>query len=118
MNKTRNFEEAFLLIAELRAAARGNCAKRIKKLLGDSTNNNRTLTVNQVLRFLQRNKLERMVKIVKGAYVVLEPKINENRRRTDAIDIAELVNTYRSEVMNGKKLRRELGQVYSQVTNG
>jgi len=118
MNKTRNFEEAFLLIAELRAVARGNCAKKIKRLLGDSTNNNRTLTVSQVIRFLETNKLGRMANIVRGAYIVLEPNIIKGRRRTDAIDISELVNTYRVQAMDGRKLRRELGRVYSRVTNG
>lgn len=86
----------------------------IKKTLQDSTDNNRTVSVNQVLRYtssLGRGKATKFARQLSVVYGVLKPFIQDDRivtSRTDAIDLSELVNTYRSVVMNNKKLRRTI----------
>lgn len=94
-----------------------------KDLIGDSIENNRTLTVNQVLRFqastFSTRNGKRFAKKLKTVYNILRPHIKSDRKattkRTDAIDINELVSTYRAVVMNDRKLRQTIGQTISKV---
>lgn len=114
----RKFHEVFNTLAEMRSMMSGDTVKTIKFYLGDSTNNHRTLTVNQVVRFLSRTGAQRLSQTVGEVSRVLEPAILRNRgNRTDAIDISELVNTYRQVVMNGRNevLRRKIGRAVSKV---
>jgi len=51
----RKFEQFFTNIATVRSVLRGKIAKQVKQAIGDSVNNNRTLTVSQTIRFLETN---------------------------------------------------------------
>jgi hypothetical protein len=81
----------------------------VKSAIGDSKKNNRTLTVSQVIRYLEQNHVRgsrSKARKIRAVYDLLRADINRNRsdfsNRTDAIDINELVNTYRNLVMNNK----------------
>ena len=101
----RKFEQFFTNIATVRSVLRGNIAKQVKQVIGDSTNNNRTLTVSQTVRFLETNGQKALANQLKRVNSVLEPHIRANRVRTDAVDISEFVSTYRTLVMNRRELR-------------
>jgi hypothetical protein len=106
----RRFEKFFKQIAELRSVARGSKTKQIKKLIGDSTSNNRTLTVRQAIRYLDIVGLDSLATQIDSVRPLIEHEIVIARsNRTDAIDLSEFVNTYRNVVMNGKKLRTKVG---------
>jgi hypothetical protein len=88
----------------------------VKEVIGDSTENNRTLTVNQVIRYLEANQIRggtRKAVRLRNVYSVLRDNILEDRqlstKRTDAIDINELVATYRAIVMDDGKKRIKIG---------
>lgn len=94
----------------------------IKKLLLDSTANNRTVSVNQILRYtasIGRPKATKFARQLGQVYSILKPRIKNERRsttkRTDAIDLNELVSTYRSVVMNDRELRQVVGQALSKA---
>jgi len=106
----RKFEKFFNNVATVRSILRGKIAKQVKVQLGDSANNNRTLTVNQTVRFLKENGHISLANQIEKVREVIEPTIKTVRRtnkvnRTDAIDISEFVNVYRTYVMNNKVLR-------------
>jgi len=106
----RKFEKFFNNVATVRSILRGEIAKQVKVQLGDSANNNRTLTVNQTVRFLKDNGHISLANQIQKVREVIEPTIKTVRRankvnRTDAIDISEFVNVYRTYVMNNKVLR-------------
>jgi hypothetical protein len=114
----RKFQSTFNTIAELRSMFRGETTREVKAFLGDSTRNNRTLTVNQVVRYLNRVGTTRLAATVETVSSILEKEILKRREnRTDAIDITELVNTYRIVVMNGRSdtYRRKIGNALSKV---
>jgi hypothetical protein len=73
----------------------------VKNFLGDSTDNHRVLSTNQVINFLTLNnslKLNKLGRNLKVVYSVLRPQITYLRRlcneRTDAIDINEFIYTF------------------------
>ena len=112
----RRFQEAFNVLTTLRSEVRGFKTKVVKSAIGDSINNNRTVTVNQAIRFAKKRKLRSLALILSITSSILEEKILESRgNRTDAIDLNELVTTYRNVVMNGKQLRRQIGVALSKV---
>lgn len=85
----------------------------IKSAIGDSINNNRTLTVSQVIRFLstRRNStlksLADQLEAVYGSSVVHNSllRARANTFRTDAIDINELLNAVS---VNSRSVSRSL----------
>lgn len=83
----------------------------IKRKLGHSTKNHRTLTVRQAIDHLNSAYKPTMAKDIEQVYNLLKPKIKSKRTRTDAIDLSELVSTYRTVVMKNKKLRRQIGSI-------
>lgn len=94
----------------------------IKKMLQDSTANNRTVSVNQILRYtssIGRPKATKFARQLSQVYIVLKPLIKNDRRsatkRTDAIDLNELVSTYRAVVMDDRELRQVIGQALSKA---
>lgn len=107
----RKFEQFFTNIATVRSVLRGTIAKQVKQAIGDSVNNNRTLTVSQTIRFLETNGQKALANQLRKVNTVLEPRIRNSRQRTDAVDISEFVSTYRQLVMNNKELRRDIGNV-------
>lgn len=112
----RKFQRAFLAIAEVRAIVRGDQTRLIKKSLGDSTRNNRTLTVNQMIRFLLLNGNTKLARLLLDTSKVLEKDIITTRgKRTDAVDLGELVNVYRNVVMTGKNHRKVMGKILTNV---
>lgn len=112
----RRFEEFFTVLTAIRSLTRGKGNKIIKKVIGDSTNNKRTVTVLQTIRYMEATGDELLAKELKVVLGVLENKILSRRnRRTDAIDLTELTNTYREVVMNKAQLRREIGTALAKV---
>lgn len=114
----RNFQRVFHLLAGVRYLARGERAKTIKKSIGDSTKNNRTVTVSQAVRYLNGINETNLAKVLEKTTNILESEILKTRKnRTDAIDLAELVNTYRSVVMNKRKskYRQKIGNSFLKV---
>lgn len=110
----RKFELVFKKVAKVRSNLRGNVQTLFaKEVIGAATNNNRTLTVNQTIQYLEAIGQKKLAKQVKAAYSVLRPTVQEQRiydgvLRTDAIDIDEFVRVYREEVMNTKNLRKQV----------
>lgn len=88
----------------------------IKELIGDSVNNHRVLTVNQVSRFLRTKKRTRVLaKQLNAVYSkvrvsVLATRFLNGSRRTDAIDINEFFMTF-EELTFSKNTSRSLGQI-------
>lgn len=114
----RKFESIFKLLVEVRSNSRGQNAKRIKRLIGDSTSNNRTLTVGQTVRYLSRVGLVNSAESVEVVTDILQNEIlNRRANRTDAIDLSELVNTYRTIVMDNRNesYRRRIGNALAKV---
>lgn len=89
----------------------------IKTFLNDSTFNNRTVSVNQVIRFLryQNSRSLRSLAIdLQTTYDSLRWKLTQrrsilNKRRTDAVDINEFVRLYAIECIVNPTFRRSLG---------
>jgi hypothetical protein len=115
-NNMRRFQEAFTVLTEFRYMARGFNTKVIKGSIGDSIQNNRTITLGQAIRFANRIGLTKTALLIEVTAAVLEEEIlNTRTSRTDAIDLNELVTTYRNVVMNKGKFRREIGSALSKV---
>jgi hypothetical protein len=77
-----------------------------KLIIGDSINNHRTLTVNQVIRYLEEGGVRGGKKLANNlslSYEILRPVILDyrNNNRTDAIDINEFFDSYAAFVLNG-----------------
>lgn len=83
----------------------------IKRKLGHSTNNNRTLSVQQAMLDLIQSNRSTMANELERVYDILKPQIKAKRTRTDAIDLSEFVSTYRTIVMDSRKLRRQIGSI-------
>lgn len=72
---------------------------KIKQMIGDSTNNNRNLTVNQVIRFFTRRnasvKQRLWGKVIKSIFEDLKPYLYSARKdfnnRSDALDVKEFL---------------------------
>ncbi len=119
----RKFQRFFNNIANVRANLRGEATKVAKYSIGDSTNNNRTLTVKQTIRYLDEVGNDELATALDNVSRILENEVLAQRRevgsrRTDAIDIGELVSVYRQEVMNKRRLRREIGNTLRTVNVG
>jgi len=123
----RLFQNAFNQLADLRSVARGFNTKLMKRAIGDSINNNRTLTVNQAIRFANKVGLYTLASTLEVTASILETEILEARvSRTDAIDLNELVSTYRNLIMvkkgirsrkkTRKSLRRKIGLALAKVS--
>lgn len=113
----------FMFLTALRSLSRsGRSNTRFKKTIGDSTNNNRTLTVNQLIRVLAKRDpfMSKEIEIVYGILRsrILQDRVKRGVNRTDAIDLSELTNTYRNVVMNKRQLRRQVGQALGRVSDG
>lgn len=93
----------------------------IKSAIGDSINNHRTVTVSQVIRFLNSRRnvtLKALGADLVVAYEALRDDLVETRsttNRTDAFDINEFIDTYSETVLiNGDKaLRRSLSKQFT-----
>lgn len=113
----RKFQAFFLRIANLRQEL-VTVTPMVKEAIGDSTNNNRTLTVNQVIRYLKVSPVKGNKKLVRqlaSVYDILREDIIVDRkrstRRSDAVDFNEFVTTYRAIVMDDRKKRLSIGKV-------
>ena len=112
----RKFEKFFNNVATVKSILRGDIAKQVKIQLGDSVANNRTLTVSQTVRFLRANghvalanQLEKVKKVIEP--VVKSKRLNNKIKRTDAIDMTEFINVYRTYVMDSSTLRQKITTV-------
>ena len=93
----------------------------IKSAIGDSTNNNRTATVSQVIRFLSSRRntdLKALGYDLSVAYEAVRDDLTDIRsstNRTDAFDINEFIDTYNSVVVvsGDVELRRTLGKQFT-----
>ncbi len=116
----RKFETFFNVLTTIRSLVRNKKDSSLKKKIGDSTKNNRTLTVNQTVRILNTLGNQHVARELAAVYGVLKKDIYNAREergtvRTDAIDLTELTNTYRDVVMNGKKYRNTIGHTLTKV---
>lgn len=87
----------------------------VKLTLGDSINNNRTLTVGQVVRFLTSTRNRRLTKIgtsLNNVFSIVRGDIkgSRNNYRTDAIDINEFLNFYQDSVIREGEFRNVVGR--------
>lgn len=92
MNKTK----VAVFLNNLRDIIKTLDTTEVKDTIGDSINNNRTLTVNQVIRYLvtRRNpKLKALGTQLSAVYYTIGKSALEMRynNRTDALDINELI---------------------------
>ncbi len=112
------FQKFFKEITTLRSELRGINTLLAKAVIGDSVKNNRTITVNQTIRFLNVVGQVKLAKQLEAVYDALKPFISTARvetLRTDAVDLEELVAIYRQVVMNERLNRQEIGQLISKV---
>lgn len=111
------YQRFFKKIAKFRSDMRYSAnSDSVKDLIGDSTQNNRTVTVNQVHRYLVQTGQVTNAERLAATYEVLRPIIKSTRlydgcQRTDAIDIDEFVRVYRHEVMDTKNQRKKISTV-------
>lgn len=94
-------------------------AAHIKTTIGDSTNNHRTATVSQVIRFLSLSNNPAFVELgsdLSEAYEALQEDLTfyreNNNNRSDAYDINEFIDIFSIVVINGddKQLKSELNE--------
>jgi hypothetical protein len=86
-----------------------------KLSIGDSINNNRTLTVGQVIRYLTESssrKNVRLGKSLESVYEILKDDIRDFRfnNRTDALDINEFINFYNEVVIGCGEYNHIIGR--------
>lgn len=90
-----------------------------KLIIGDSINNHRTLTVNQVVRYFRESGVrggKTLANNLEISYIALRPLIEVARdnNRSDAIDINEFNSFYEDFIVHGDSgLKREYGSVLS-----
>lgn len=82
----------------------------VKATIGDSINNNRVLTVGQLVRFLNTNPVsggKTLGASLENVYGVLRNEIITNRlnSRTDAVDINEFINFYEAAIIGAGEFR-------------
>lgn len=107
----RKFQEYFVKLATIRAKSRGKVGKFVKQAIGDSINNNRTLTVSQLFRYSRYLSGTLDIKLEKVFKLLEKDILKVRNKRTDAIDINELVNVYRTQVIENRKYRRQIGSI-------
>jgi len=89
--------------------------QEVKSIIGDSTNNHRTLTVNQVVRFLINSDATRNVGLgrkLRSVYSLIRNDIKNSRvnSRTDAIDINEFLLFYTGAVIGMGDYRNNISK--------
>lgn len=87
----------------------------VKERIGDSVNNNRTLTVSQVIRFLEGSrsaKNKRLGQSLLSVYNIIgtDAVSSRNNNRVDALDINEFLDFYGSVVILGGEYRNIIGR--------
>lgn len=97
----------------------------VKSVIGDSINNNRTLSVNQVLRFMNRKNAAPVLreegrKLAVVYKVMLDNNIIQRRRarssdRSDAFDINELFLDFAAKVDTDPKLKSKINRLMNKV---
>jgi hypothetical protein len=117
---TPRYQTFFNVIVELRSLLRDQQnTKNIKLKVGDSINNNRTITVNQVIRYFYSVGADSIASEIASVYEYLRPVILNARdlstQRTDSIDFSEFVNVYREYVMNQRHERNTIGRLIGKV---
>ena len=89
---------------------------KIKATIGDSTNNNRTPTVKQVVRFLNKTGKKKLAAQLEVVYNELKWALaqnrDENNNRTDAFDINEFMYAFETYTLEGGTYaRRHFGDL-------
>lgn len=101
-------------ITNLQTVVQTKGRNSIKTTIGDSTFNNRVLTINQVIRYLTRRNAtttqRQLGKQLRKTYSLLKEDLHFNRAlgapfRTDAFDINEFFTVYTNLVVNSKSHR-------------
>lgn len=108
------------LIANLNTFLSTNNRNAVKNTIGDSTNNHRTLTVNQVIRYLRQTKRYKFASQIEAVYNRMKDDVQYYRMltdssRSDAIDINEFINVVDYYLENDNSMSRKLGNVISKV---
>lgn len=85
--------------------------EEIKSYIGDSTSNNRSLSVRQLIRYFQATNDQITAQNLEIAYSVLRRTILRRRNaRTDAVDLSEF---FQAATSANVKVRRKLGKLLS-----
>lgn len=103
-------------ITDLQGVVETYGTNAIKTSIGDSVNNNRTVTVNQLIRFLstrRKPKLRLLGQQLETLYSnpLIRAGVSDVRfltDRTDAIDLNEFVAAYSNVVLNGTTAARRI----------
>lgn len=87
----------------------------VKLTIGDSINNNRSLTVNQVIRFLLSSNVQQEIELglsLQSVYGLIKADLLSSRinNRTDALDINEFINFYSTEVIGNTEYGSVIGR--------
>ena len=87
----------------------------VKATIGDSINNNRTLTVGQVVRYLNSGNsgikgAKALGTNIANVFNILRNDINANRmnNRTDAVDYFEFIYAYQNFVIGSGEFKKEV----------
>lgn len=86
----------------------------VKASIGDSINNNRVLTVGQVVRFLSSTRGTKTLGTnLSNIFNLLRKDIISSRpnNRTDAVDINEFINFYENVVIGAREYTSEVGRL-------
>lgn len=110
MPKYKQFLETILDVLDIYST------NEVKLTIGDSINNNRTLTVNQVIRFLNLTKGRKKLGVqLEKVYPLLRQYMNAQRvsvnNRTDAFDINEFIAVYEDYIITHKKIRPQVSNL-------
>lgn len=87
----------------------------VKLTIGDSINNNRSLTVNQVIRFLLSSNVQQEIELglsLQSVYGLIKSDLLNSRinNRTDALDINEFINFYSTEIIGNTQYGNVIGR--------
>lgn len=99
------------LVETVNSIVENDGSDTIKRLIGDSRNNNRTLSVRQVIRYFNAVGEQNLAQSLSQAYTTLLRYIKHRRRntnRTDAVDLSEFVTAATSAPA---RTRRRLGHL-------
>lgn len=83
------------VLAKVNEVLDTHTTNEVKEIIGDSTNNNRTLTVRQIIRFFEVNNNFRIANALELIYSKVKAELHEYRNdfnyRTDGFDVNELL---------------------------
>lgn len=114
----KQFKQFFNEVNTLRTELSGINTILAKAVIGDSTNNHRTLTLNQTVRFLNtigNTELATKITAIRHRLGDILSSYRVWNDRSDALDLTEFVNIYGRVVVDNGMFRNEIGRILSKV---